>query len=320
VLPLSIIIPNYNGAQLLRRNLPSVLRAAEAYSSDTRVIVVDDGSRDASVEVLRNEFPTVRVVAHEANRGFSEAVLSGVRVADTELVFILNSDVELLADCLERLEPYFADDATFSVCPLMFDDDGSINRHSWNLRFFERGYLKLMPWNLDAARELRESSKLATLYSTGGSMMTRRSKFLELGGFHPIYKPFYGEDFDLGIRAWYRDWPSYFEPNATVVHQSQGSIKENVKRSKVKETRRRNRYLMAWIHFSVPKLLASTLPQTVFRLLGELVLLDGINLRGFTKAVALLPQVVAARRALHIVPGSDLNSIIAGILAAAKRQ
>lgn len=318
--PLSIVIPNYNGAHLLRRNLPSVLRAAAAYSPDTRVIVVDDGSKDASVEVLDKEFPMVRTVVHDVNRGFSEAVLTGVTSADTALLFILNSDVELPAGCLEKLEPYFADDATFSVCPLMLDEDGSVNRHSWNLRSFQRGYLKLVDWQLDGARRLRESRKLPTLYSSGGSMMVRKARFLELGGFHPIYKPFYGEDFDLGIRAWYRGWPSYFEPNASLVHQSQGSIKDNVKRDRVKETRRRNRYLIEWIHVPVPRLLASTLPQTLLQLLGELVLFDGVNLRGFIKALRRLPQAVAARRELRIEPGFDLDTVIARILAAARPQ
>lgn len=314
--PLSIVIPNYNGAHLLRRNLPSVLHAAERYSAEARVIVVDDGSKDASIEVLRNEFPQVLTVVHETNRGFSEAVLSGVNAAQTDLLFILNSDVELHVGCLEKLEPYFSDDTTFSVCPLMLDEDGSTNRHSWNLRSFQRGYLKLVDWELDSARKLRESRKLPTLYSSGGSMMVRKAMFLELGGFHPIYKPFYGEDFDLGIRAWYRGWPSFFEPNATLVHQSQGSIKDTVKRSRVKETRRRNRYLIEWIHVPLARLLSSTLPQSALQLLGELLLLDFVNLRGFVKALRLAPQALVARRELRIDPGYDLNTVITRILNA----
>lgn len=314
--PLSIVIPNYNGAHLLRRNLPSVLHAAERYSPETRVIVVDDGSKDASIEVLRNEFPQVLTVVHETNRGFSEAVLTGVNSAQTDLLFILNSDVELHVGCLEKLEPYFVDDNTFSACPLMLDEDGSINRHSWNLRSFKRGYLKLVDWELEAARKSVLVRKLPTLYSSGGSMMVSKAKFLALGGFHPIFKPFYGEDFDLGIRAWYRGWPSYFEPRATLVHQSQGSIKDSVKRSRVKETRRRNRYLLEWIHVPLPRLLSSTLPQSLLQLLGELVLLDFVNLKGFAKAVRRLPQAVAARRELHVAPGCDIESVIQNILGA----
>lgn len=313
---LSIVIPNYNGAKLLRRNLPSVLAAAKAYGDGTTVIVVDDASADDSLSVLSNEFPEVTVVAHDKNKGFSEAVYSGVRHAQSELLFLLNSDVELAPGCLEKLEPYFAAPDTFAACPLMLDEDGSINRHSWNLRDYKRGYLKLVDWDLDTARQKRRSHWLPTMYTSGGSMMVSRSKFLEIGGFHPIYKPFYGEDFDLGIRAWYRGWASYFEPEATVVHQSQGSIKDNVKRSRVKAVRRRNRYFLEWIHIPTRRLVASTFPQTLLQVAGELLTLDMVNLKGFFSALQAIPEVRAVRRATLASSQMTLDDIISKTLAA----
>ncbi len=246
--PITVIIPNYNGAHLLQRNLPSVLNAANSYPGDIRILVVDDGSVDDSVELLRSRFPSVELIRHDVNRGFSEAIHSGVEQTRTELMFLLNSDVVLNEQCLERLEPYFTDEQIFSVCPLILREDGSINRHSWNLRELRRGGLKLMDWNIDDAKAVRKSHWLPTLYASGGGMLVSRTKFLALGGFHPIFKPFYGEDFDLGIRAWYRGWPSYFEPEGSLIHQSQGSIKDNEKRQRVKQTRRRNKYFIEWIH------------------------------------------------------------------------
>lgn len=308
--PISIIIPNYNGARLLRRNLPSVLSAAKSYPGGTRVIVVDDGSTDDSVQSLSSEFPEVTPVVHETNKGFAEAIFTGVISADTELLFLLNSDVELHPNCLELLEPYFDEDSTFSATPLMLDDDGSTNRHSWNLRSFQRGYLKLVDWDLDEARKQRQHRKLLTLYSSGGCMLVSRSKFLELGGFHPIFKPFYGEDFDLGIRAWYRGWQSYFEPNATLVHQSHGSIKDSVKRAMVKETRRRNRYLLEWIHTPLSRLLVSTIPHSIVQLLGELVMLDKVNVSGFFKAVSRIPEALRARTRIRSNQQLSLDTIL----------
>ena len=311
---LTIVIPNFNGADLLRRNLPSVIEAAIAYSADTEIIVVDDGSRDDSVAVLGQQFPTVKVVCHDVNRGFSEAVHTGVRAAGADLLFLLNSDVELHQNCLEKLAVYFDNDLTFSVSPLMINDDGNVNRHSWNLRYFERGYLKLADWDLRHATSLIGQNKLKSLYSSGGSMMVRKSKFIELGGFHPIFKPFYGEDFDLGIRAWYKGWPSYFEPRASVLHQSHGSIKNNVARQRVKEIRRRNRYFLEWIHFSSTRLICSVTPYTILQLLGELVMLDRTNLRGFWSAISNFRAVVAARKEIAVQHGRNLESIINELL------
>lgn len=312
---LTIVIPNYNGAHLLKRNLPSVIQAAKIYGNDTTIIVVDDGSKDNSLQVLENDFPQVKVVVHQINQGFSEAVLTGVKSAETELLFLLNSDVEVHADCLNKLEPYFSDSSTFSVSPLMLNDDGSINRHSWNLRSLQRGYLKLVDWTLDMAKARRKEEKLKSLYACGGCMMVRKSMFMQLGGFHPIYKPFYAEDFDLGIRAWYQGWPTYFEPEATLVHQSQGSIKDNVKRAKVKEVRRRNRYYLEWIHLSKTQLLFSTIPYSIFQLIGELLILDMKSIRGFLSAIKNLPEVLKVRREVLNARKLTLKEILAEINA-----
>jgi len=307
---LTIVIPNYNGAHLLRRNLPSVLQAAAAYAAGTEVIVVDDGSKDDSVDVLEKEFPQVRCVRHLENQGFSEAVLTGVKAAKTRLLFLLNSDVEMEVGCLRPLAGYFTEESTFSVNPLMLDEDGAVNRHSWNLRSMQRGYLKLDDWTIEQARVLRQSRKLSSLYACGGCMMVEKEKFMALGGFHPIFKPFYGEDYDLGIRGWYRGWKTYFEPNSTVIHQSQGSIKDNVKRARVKQVRRRNRYFLEWLHMSRSQLLLSTLPQSLFQLLGEIVILDKTNVKGFFTALASLPQVLAARRSILEGQVMTLDEII----------
>lgn len=316
--PLTIIIPNYNGAHLLKRNLPSVLRAVEQYGP-ARVLVVDDGSTDSSRDVLREQFPEVTTIAHDLNRGFSEAIATGVHHAETDLLFLLNSDVELHPGCLEKLEPYFESvEEVFSVCPLMLDEDGTINRHSWNLRSFNRGYLKLVDWDNDTARSLRRNAYLPCLYSSGGSMMVSKAKFIALGGFHPIFKPFYGEDFDLGLRAWYRGWPSYFEPEATLTHQSQGSIKNAFKRARVKQIRCRNRYFIEWIHTPIGRLLGSTLPFTLFQLCGELLLLNRVNLKGFATALAALPEALEARRSRSEHQVLTLDQIINTILNASR--
>ena len=101
----TVVIPNYNGAHLLERNLPSVLACIAADRLPARVVVVDDGSRDKSLQVLQQRFPAIDVIVHPENRGFSEAIWSGVQAADSELVFLLNSDVELKPGCLAGLIP-----------------------------------------------------------------------------------------------------------------------------------------------------------------------------------------------------------------------
>ncbi len=296
--PITVVIPNYNGAQLLFENLPSVIKALKTYSDDCSILVVDDGSEDNSLDILENHFPEVKVVIHARNKGFAEAIHSGVNAATTELLFLLNSDVVVQNDIFQSLVPYFDDENTFSVNPLICDEQGKVKRHSWNLRQIKKGILKLMQWELDDALMWRaRGDKLPTMYAHGGSFMVKKSMFLALNGFDSIYKPFYGEDSDLGLRAWRRGWASYFEPSVHIVHQSIGAIRSNIKLDYVKCIKRRNRYILAWTHLSRKQILFS-IPATLFQLTGELLILKKVNLKGFYFALLKIPEVINKRAQL----------------------
>jgi GT2 family glycosyltransferase len=308
---ITIVIPNFNGAALLKKNLPSVLAAMQNYLGKANLIVVDDGSSDHSLDVLKKEFPQVFVVVHTQNKGFAEAIHSGVNAAETELLFLLNSDVEVEPNIFSPLVTYFDDADTFSVNPLIYDEKGEVKRHSWNLRHLRSGTLKLIGWNLEAALQRRQSgNKLTSAYAHGGSFMVRKSMFLALGGFHPIFKPFYSEDYDLGLRAWRRGWASYFEPQVHIVHQSKGSIRSNVKFNYVKSIRRRNRYILEWGHLGAADLCLKVLPASALQLLGELFTLDYVNLRGFGFALMKLKEVSGFRRELQKSSSFTLREVL----------
>ncbi|HZV98557.1 MAG TPA: glycosyltransferase family 2 protein [Methylophilaceae bacterium] len=308
--PISILIPNYNGAHLLIKNLPSVIEASKAYPSHVDLIVVDDGSADNSLTILSTNFPEIKVVAHAENKGFSEAIFSGVQAAETEVMFLLNTDVQINADCLKVLAGYFADLGVFSVSPLILNENEVVSRHSWNRREFKFGKFSALDWELTKAQSIRKQQKLPALYTSGGSMMVRKSMFMQLKGFHPLYKPFYSEDFDLGLRAWRRGWPSYFEPNVSVVHQSKGSIKENVKRAYVKQVRRRNHYILEWSHIPVTRLFTSVFLYTAWKLLGEIILLDKTNLKGFITALPRIKEIVRFRLELKSTEVYGLDEVL----------
>ncbi len=314
-LSISVIIPNYNGAHLLERNLPTVLAAAAAYDHGTEVIVVDDGSSDSSVDLLKNRFPEIRCVVHEKNRGFAEAVHSGVREASGELCFLLNSDVQPDINCLAPLADYFPDEHVFAVSPTIYNESGTVENHSWYAAEFRHGSLKRLPWNLTDALVARKNGHLPQLYTSGGSMLVPKTNFELMGGFHPLYKPFYSEDVDLGIRAWRRGLASYFEPNSKVIHQSQGSIKDAFKRGLVKRMRKRNKYLLEWVHIPLWRLLAQSLPFTLMQLLGELILLDRVNLGGFADALRRINEVRAVRAELKIDECLSMEQVIEKITA-----
>src|SRR6478736_4973522 len=88
----SVVIPNWNGRDLLEKYLPSVL-AAMAGNPGNEVIVVDNGSSDGSAEFVRERFPEVRLLALPENLGFGGGSNAGFRAAVNDIVVLLNSDM-----------------------------------------------------------------------------------------------------------------------------------------------------------------------------------------------------------------------------------
>ncbi len=227
----AIIIPNYNGRELLRKYLPNVVEGF-------RITVVDDGSSDDSVAVLRAEFPEVRVIARHVNGGFSAAVNDGIRATSSELVLLLNNDVQVTPGFLDSIMPLFADESVFSVSPRIIlpsrgDLDESAKSGFWHHGMFFT----------DQRQDVTDAQPI--LYTTGCAAVYRRSMLEKLGGFDEAYSPFYWEDVDLGYRAWKRGWKSIYQPAGTVYHQHSASISK-IRAGYTNRIKARNALLFIW--------------------------------------------------------------------------
>ena len=96
----SVVILNWNGCDMLRTFLPSVIRYSK--SEEVEVCVADNGSTDASVEMLREEFPCVRIIVLDQNHGFADGYNLALQQVEAEYVVLLNSDVEVYLHSLEN--------------------------------------------------------------------------------------------------------------------------------------------------------------------------------------------------------------------------
>jgi GT2 family glycosyltransferase len=296
-MPVSIIIPNYNGEQILTDTLISVVQAAESYPGESEIIVVDDASQDNSVQLIKEDFHDINLIRHDINKGFAESVHSGIESSNNPIIILLNSDVRPDHNFLVPLIRWFSRDDIFSVSPLIYDQYGKPLRVSWNLGKIVRGEIRKRDWNLeDALRLVRRGRVLKSLYASGGSVAFRKEMFLQLHGFHPIYKPFYYEDRDLGTRAWKRGWQTIFEPESTVVHDHYGStIKRFFSATRIKVIKRRNRFFYIWFHLSTNKLIFSHFPWVLFRLLLRSLRLDMVYVIALIKALSNFGTVIKSR-------------------------
>lgn len=237
----SIIIPNFNGEALLAKNLPYVIKAFDNKENNiSEIIVVDDGSGDDSVRLIKDQFSQVRVIKHKKNRGFSASVNTGVRGSKGDLIVLLNSDVIPSEDFLINTLPHFKNPKVFAIS---LHEKG----YGWAKGGFKDGYIQILSG--EEGKTFHES-----FYVSGGSGVFRRSMWIELGGMdEELLSPFYWEDIDLCYRASKRDYIVGWEPNSNVVHNHESTISKLSKKyvARIKE---RNQLLCLWKNLASPTL------------------------------------------------------------------
>jgi GT2 family glycosyltransferase/glycosyltransferase involved in cell wall biosynthesis len=238
----SIVIPNWNGKDLLERFLPTVLAAC---SSGDEVIVVDNASSssDGSAEFVERSFPQVRLLRVERNLGFGGGSNAGIRAATHRIAVLLNNDMRATPDFLAPLLAGFTDDAVFAVSAQLFFSDPERRREETGLTAgsFEKGFIRV--------RHVADSQidrLYPIFYAGGGSTAYDREKFLALGGFDLLFEPFYLEDTDLSFNAWRRGWKVLYQPASRLYHEHRATIGKRYSPESILAYLQKNYVLMVW--------------------------------------------------------------------------
>ena len=236
----SIIIPNYNGENLISKTLPSVLSAYRYKRNNIKeIIVVDDDSSDQSVKLIKENFPEIKLIKPKENRGFSSSINTGARTAKSALLCLLNTDVLVSKNFLISALPHFSDKRVFAV---------SLNEkgYSWAKGRFEGGVV--------IHDKVSVSSRVHdTFWVNGGSGVFRRRYFMRLKGMdEELFSPFYWEDVDLSYRAQKRGYLTLWEPNANVVHKHESTIAKFSEKSYRDSILERNQLIFIWKNITSP--------------------------------------------------------------------
>ncbi len=238
----SVVIPTWNGRHHLEANLATVVEAMRG-DPDNEVIIVDNGSEDGTAEYLRQAFPSVRVLALKENLGFGGGSNAGFEAARNDIVVLLNNDMRVEPDFLAPLLEGFDDDRVFAVTAQIYFSDPTRRREETGLthgRWTARGL------ELGHAIDEQVDRLYPAFYAGGGSSAYDRKKFLELGGFDALLRPFYYEDSDLSYMAWKRGWKVLYAPGGVVYHEHRGTIGKKFSNEYVNRVIAKNRLLFVW--------------------------------------------------------------------------
>lgn len=110
----SVVILNWNGAAMLRKFLPSVVRCSQG--ADVEICVTDNASSDDSCRVVEEEFPSVRLIRLDKNYGFADGYNKALEQVEAEYVVLLNSDVEVTVGWLDALLVYMDAHPEVAAC------------------------------------------------------------------------------------------------------------------------------------------------------------------------------------------------------------
>ena len=222
---LSIVILNWNGAEMMRRFLPSVLQ----HSTEAEIVVVDNGSTDDSLQMLSQNFPSVRQVVLDRNYGFADGYNKGLKEIEAEYYLLLNSDVEVRKGWLKPMLAYMDSHPDVAACqPKLLCQ--------WSPTDFEYagacgGYIDALGYPYCRGRVMGtiESDKgqydniAPILWATGACLLVRANDYWQAGGLDGRFFA-HQEEIDLCWRLRSRGRGIVCVPQSVAYHLGGGTL------------------------------------------------------------------------------------------------
>jgi len=228
---MAVAVINWNTRDLLRTCLQSALA-----DGAQEVVVIDNGSYDGSIDMMRREFPSVRLKVLPSNPGYGAASNIAFRLCTAEYVLLLNSDTEIRPGALAALTRALDDQPQVGIIgPRLENPDGSLQRSVFPFPSPFISLFKRQPFAFLVARlpGLREYYPLNFSHNNprwvpwvlGAAQAIRREAFDAVRGFDETYVMYY-EEVDLCYRMRKAGWETRFDPSSTIMHVGGASTRQ----------------------------------------------------------------------------------------------
>ncbi|HEX5719127.1 MAG TPA: glycosyltransferase [Thermoanaerobaculia bacterium] len=225
---IAAVVVNYNTRDLLRSCLESIRGEGLL-----EVVVVDNASTDGSPEMVRSEFPEVRLIANRHNPGYGGGANQGIAACRAPCVLLLNSDTLLQSGAAPQLAAWLDRHPRAAIAgPRLLNPDGTLQSSCFPY-LTPFNVLVLNTWLNRLARLLprfrptwRGTPSRTGHWVKGAALAIRREAFAAVGGFDESYF-MYAEELDLCHRLHGAGWEIHYTPEATVVHVEGASTEQD---------------------------------------------------------------------------------------------
>lgn len=222
---IAVAILNWNGIDLLKQFLPSVI----SHSGNAEIIVIDNASTDHSVSWLKSSYPEVRLIQLDENLGYAGGYNEAIGKIEKEYIVLLNSDVETSQDWLNPILNRFASDERIAAIQPKI-----LSFHQKD--YFEYagaagGFMDYLGYPFCRGRIFNELEKdegqydeaIPVFWSTGACLAVRKSAYDRVGGLDPQFFA-HMEEIDLCWRFMRNGYANWVEPKSVVYHVGGGTL------------------------------------------------------------------------------------------------
>ena len=271
---LSVVILNFNTCDLLRDSIKSIFEST--HNIDFEVIVVDNASVDNSCEMVKTEFPNVKLIENKKNTGFSHGNNLGIKETSGEYICLLNPDTVVKENTFEYLIKFMKENPECGISgPKIYFGDGSIQFSfrsfpSFSTALFNRAstLTKLFPKNPFSDAYLMTSTdrdQPGEVDWLSGSCMVVNKKAIDEVGLLDENFFMYAEDVDWCYRMKQKGWKNFYCPSGTIIHYTEQSSKQYPIKSLYE--RHRSMYYFYKKHYSyhIPLIDIATLAGIIAR-------------------------------------------------------
>ncbi|MDD5367614.1 MAG: glycosyltransferase family 2 protein [Anaerolineaceae bacterium] len=225
---LSFCIVSYNTLPILRDCLNSLVQNAPAFAYE--VVVVDNASRDGTAAMLEQEFPSVRVIQNDTNRGYTAPMNQALRAAGGKRYLVqLNPDTLILPGTFDCLANFMDAHPDIGICiPKVLNRDGTLQKQCrrsearpWDAISYFLGLNRLFPHSRffnNYLKGYQNEDKVHEVEAVSGSCMFIRRSVIERIGYLDEGFFSYQEDSDFCFRARQAGWLVYYVPIAQIIH------------------------------------------------------------------------------------------------------